>query len=205
MTRLGALPAGILAGAVSGAVFGGVFGRIFMRVIFLTDQSKRGALTDFGIAGEITAGGSFALLVLCTITGVMGGAIYVGIRRWLPWASAVARGAFFGLLMIFGPGFIFLGGVDLQIFEPALPIFAGFVGLIVLYGVAVALITDRLSPPRAVTPAARPRGLAHWPMRVFLVLLLMWAGVVTKDVQDHAGTCLAAADGGGCGARVGPR
>src|SRR5438876_6306242 len=96
--RLGALPAGVLAGALFGALFGGVLGRILMRVIFLIDKSNDGAETDFGTVGEITVGGTLTLLVLSSITGVMGGMFYIGIRRWLPWPSPVARGVFFGLL-----------------------------------------------------------------------------------------------------------
>ncbi len=115
--RLGALPACILAGAVSGAVFGGVAGRILMRLIFLIDRSHDGAQTDFATAGEITLGGTATLLVLCIIFGTFGGAIYVGIRRWLPWRSPLARGAFLGLLMMFGPTILFLGRVDLQTYD----------------------------------------------------------------------------------------
>src|SRR5437870_3892257 len=142
MQRLGALPAGVLAGALFGALVGGVLGRILMRIIFLIDKSNDGAETDFGTVGEVTVGGTLTLLVLSSITGVMGGIFYIGIRRWLPWPSPVARGVFFGLLMMFGPGLIFLGDVDLQIFEPALLIFAAFVAFIVLYGVCVALLTE---------------------------------------------------------------
>ena len=127
MQRLGALPAGVLAGALFGALVGGVLGRVLMRVIFLIDKSNDGAETEFGTVGEITVGGTLTLLVLSSITGVMGGIFYIGIRRWLPWPSPVARGTFFGLLMMFGPGLLFLGDVDLQIFEPALVIFPAFV------------------------------------------------------------------------------
>ena len=202
MQRLGALPAGILGGAVSGALFGGVFGRVFMRIVFLIDPETKGADTDFGVAGEITLGGSFALLMLSMVAGVIGGAVYVGIRRWLPWASPLTRGAFFGLLMAFGPGMIFLGEVDLQIFEPALPIYVGFVVLIVLYGVAVALIAERLSQMRTRT---RMGTVERWAGRVIAVILLVWAGAVMANVQEHAGTCLTGDGGGGCGIRVGKR
>lgn len=74
----------MLAGALCGAFFGGVLGRILMRIIFLIDKSTDGAETDFGTVGEITFGGTLALLILSTITGATGGTIYVAIRRWLP-------------------------------------------------------------------------------------------------------------------------
>ena len=203
MQRLGALPAGVIAGALFGALFGGVLGRILMRIIFLIDKSTDGAKTDFGTVGEITVGGTLTLLVLSTLAGGFGGVAYVLIRRWLPWPSPVAHGAFFGLLMMFGPGVIFLGEVDLQIFEPALPIFAMFAGLIVLYGIAVAVVTDRMRPLPAVSPGPRVETGARWLVRLAAVGVLVVAVLATTNVYDKAGTCLTADGNGGCGARVG--
>lgn len=199
--RLGALPAGCLVGGLCGAVIGGVGGRVLMRVIFLADTSKDGASTDFGTAGEITLGGSFTLLMLCLVTGTIGGALYVGLRRSLPGSSVTARGASFGLLIAAGPGAIFIGGIDIEIFEPALPIFVAFSALFIGYGVLVARFTDHLHPPRSV--------LAHsdaewkmWLARAILVavvaLLVFQAGGALED----AGTCLTGDGTGGCGERA---
>ena len=201
-SRLGALPAGVLSGVLVGAFFGGVLGRILMRVIFLIEKSHKGAETDFGTVGEITFGGTLTLLILSAITGATGGTIYVVIRRWLPWSWAVARGGFFGLLMMFGPGVIFLGEVDLQIFEPAVPIFAAFVALIVTYGVCVASLTDRLRPPAAARPGPRVELAARWLVRLAAAGVLVMAVLVTQKVYDEAGTCLTANGEGGCGIRV---
>lgn len=201
--RLGTLLAGILAGAGFGALIGGVGGRIVMRVIFLIDRSTDGAETDFGTVGEITVGGTLTLLILSTLAGVFGGVIYVVIRRWLPWRSPVARGVFFGLLMMFGPGVIFLGEVDLQIFEPAVPVFAMFVALIVLYGVVVAVVTDRLRPLPSTRPGARMETAARWLVRLAAVGVIVMAVLATQNVYDKAGTCLTADGNGGCEIRVG--
>lgn len=165
-------------------------------------KSTDGAETDFGTVGEITVGGSLTLLILSTLAGVFGGATYVAIRRWLPQRSRVARGVFFGLLMMFGPGVIFLGEVDLQIFEPALPIFAMFVALIVLYGVAVAVVTDRLRPLPAIRTGRRMETAARWLVRLAGVGVLVMAVITTQNVYDKAGTCLTADGNGGCGVRV---
>jgi len=197
--RTGALPAGIVAGGLFGAALGGVGGRIVMRLIFLIDSSTDGAKTDFGTVGEITVGGSFTLLVLSTVTGVIGGVVYVLIRRWLPW-SGVARGAFFGLFMMFGPGVIFVGEVDLQIFEPALPIFALFVVLIVLYGVGVALVVERLHASQAVRPGPRMERAAVAAQLLAAAAICFMAVAVTHNVYAKAGSCLTADGNGGCGA-----
>jgi hypothetical protein len=195
------LRAGIIAGAIFGVVFGGVGGRIVMRLIAVIDESTAGAKTDFATVGEITVGGSFTLLVLSTIAGVIGGVIYVAVRRWLPW-SHVARGAFFGLLMTFGPGFIALGEVDLQIFEPALPIFAMFVALIVLYGIGVAMLTDRLHASAPMAPGRRTQLVTRGLQGLLAVGICAMAVLGTYNVHDKAGSCLSADDNGGCAVRA---
>lgn len=199
--RAGALPAGIVAGALFGAALGGVGGRIVMRLIFLIDKSTDGANTDFGTIGEITVGGSVTLLVLSTIAGVIGGVIYVALRRWLPFFG-VARGVFFGLLLMFGPGFIALGEVDLRIVEPAVPIYTMFIALIVLYGVSVALLTDRLHAPPAVRSDARIERAARALQFLAALGICVVAVLSTYDVYDKAGSCLSAdQDSGGCAVR----
>ena len=202
--RTGALRAGIIAGAVFGAAFGGVGGRIVMRVIALIDTSTDGAQTDFATVGEITLGGTFTLLVLTTIAGLNGGLIYAAVRQWLPWSHA-ARGAFFGLLMMFGPGVIGLGEVDLQIFEPALPIFAMFVALIVLYGVAVALLTDRLHPEPVVRRGPRVELAARSLVGLAAVGICAMVVLVTYNIHDKAGSCLSADDYGSCAVHASER
>ena len=107
--------------------------------------------------------------------------------------------------MMFGPGLIFLGDVDLQIFEPALPIFAAFVAFLVLYGVCVALLTERLHPPRAVRPGRYTEPAARWVVRLAVVGILVMAALATYRVYDNAGTCLTADGEGGCGVHASER
>ena len=195
------LRAGIIAGALFGALFGGVGGRIVMRLIALIDTSTDGAKVDFATVGEITVGGSFTLLVLSTIAGVIGGVIYIAVRRWLPRAPA-SRGVFFGLLMMFGPGVIAVGEVDLQIVEPALPIFAMFIALIVLYGICVARLADRLHSLAPTAPSRRTLLVTRGLQGLLAVGICFMAVLATFNVYDHAGSCLSADDNGGCAARA---
>ena len=160
-----------------------------MRVIFLIDRSTDGANTDFGTVGEVTLGGTFTLLVLTTIAGVIAGVIYVALRRWLPFPG-VPRGVIFGLTMLYGPGTIAISEIDLQLVDPALVSFAMLGALVILYGIGVALLIDRLHAPPAVRPGPRME-------RVALGLIgLVAAGVVFMAVasayrtHDNAGTCL---------------
>lgn len=198
LDRLWALPRGLFSGALFGALIGGVAGRILMRLVFLIDQDTEAAQTDFGTIGEFTLGGSFTLLVLCAITGAISGAIYIGLRRWLPW-SGVARGGFFGLMMAFGPGLIFLGEVDLRIAEPAVPIFAMFILLMLTYGVCVALLTDRLHAEPAIAPGPRTKLATVLGQSLLALGIAAMAVAITFDVTENAGTCLSADGEGGCG------
>jgi hypothetical protein len=194
---LGALWAAVLAGALAGALWGGIGGRVVMRAIALIDESTEGSQTDFATVGEFTVGGTFTLLVLTMIAGVIGGAIYLALRRWLP-RNRGMRGIYFGMLMMFGPGLIAVSEVDLQIFEPALPIFAMFVFLIVAYGVTVALATDHLHPAPPVRASHRvdnAHRVALWMVAVGIGAIAVFA---TQNVHAHAGTCLRAGDAGGC-------
>jgi hypothetical protein len=198
--RTDALRAGIISGALLGALVGGIGGRIVMRLVFLIDRSTDGAKTDFATVGDVTLGGSFTLLVLATIAGVIGGTAYVAFRRWLPF-SGVPRGVFFGLLMAFGPGVIVLGEVDLQIFEPAVPVYAIFIALIVLYGVGVALLADRLHAPPAARPARRTELITRTAHFLAAAAICAMAVLTTYNVYDKAGSCLSADQDGGCAAR----
>lgn len=107
--------------------------------------------------------------------------------------------------MMFGPGVIFVGEVDLQIFEPALPMFAAFIGLVVIYGLSVALITDRLHPARAARPGPRMERAAQWLVVLAAAGIVFMAAASTYNVNDKAGTCLTADKNGGCGLRASDR
>lgn len=173
-----------------------------MRIIFLIDRGTEGANTDFGTIGEFTLGGSFTLLVLGTIAGVIGGVIYVAVRRWLPW-SGVARGIFFGLLMLYGPGAITISEVDLNIVEPALPIYAMFVALVLFYGVGVVLLIDRLHTPPALHPGPRAELARRALLCLVAVGILFMAVFGAYRINDRAGSCLSAnQDTGGCAVRA---
>lgn len=193
-----ALRAGVVSGALCGFLVGGIGGRIVMRVIALIDESTDGAEAEFGTIGEVTVGGTFTLAVLATLAGTIGGAIYVAIRRWLP-SSRVTRGLFFGLLMMSGPGVIAVSEVDLQIVEPALPIFGMFVALILLYGIGVSLLADRLQVPPQATPSRLVDRATRTLQAAVAIALCAVAILVAFHVNDQAGTCLSADQTtGGC-------
>lgn len=202
--RTGALRASVVAGAISGAVIGGIGGRIVMRLIALIDQSTDGVQTDSGTVGEITAGGTFGLMQFGVAAGIVGGVLYLAVRRWLPW-SGVARCVAFGLFIVFVPGILVFNkdNPDLQVFEPVLPILAMFITLIVLYGTAVALLVDRLhgAPPVRRRPRVDAALRATWCLVATAMCVISVFGAM--DFNDRAGSCLSADQNGGCAVRTG--
>lgn len=91
---------GALAGVAAGAL-AGLASRIVMRISgFAAGPGAVGELTESGfVVGEVTLGGTLALVLLGAIGGALGGAVYVAMRPWLAplhrW-----RGIGFGLLML---------------------------------------------------------------------------------------------------------
>ena len=194
----------MIAGAVSGAIVAGGGGRAAMRFVALIDESAGGVRTDFGAtAGEISAGGTMTLIVLMTVAGMMGGVLYVAIRRWLPW-HGIARALAFGLVITFGPGVIAIGEVDLQIFEPAVPILLMFMAVEFAYGVAVALIADRLHAAPPILPGSRAVVAARVVAGATALGMCALAFGIVGNTIDNAGSCLTAAEGGGCALRADP-
>ena len=76
---------GIFGGVPAGLV-GGIGSRLIMRILAMVNEGNAGAMTENGnISGEITASGTVGLIIgVGIVSGVIGGFVYVMIRRWLP-------------------------------------------------------------------------------------------------------------------------
>ena len=199
----GALAAAILAGAVAGAIVGGIGSRLVMRILALTNDDRVGVLTDSSATvGEISLSGTVQLLALGTIIGILGGLLYLGLRRWL-FVPTAFRGLAFGALTLSTFGNIVLdpANVDFQIFEPVLLVVGLFAALFVLNGVIVSRLADRMHPEPAYAPGVRAPAIAGAVLGLLGVLgLFILAGTVVTMIDD-AGTCEAAVGGGaGCAA-----
>ena len=89
--------AAVVGGLVTGVVVGGVVGRFAMFVLRVTsDPSLHGVKTDDGfIIGRFSAETLFLLLATAAL-GVLGGILYLGVRRWLPERQRAALAGVFG-------------------------------------------------------------------------------------------------------------
>src|SRR6185436_18707748 len=73
---------GGVAGLIAGVLVAGVGGRLVMRLAALLVPESAGSFTENGNRiGDITLGGTFALILFI---GVVGGTLWVTVRPWLP-------------------------------------------------------------------------------------------------------------------------
>jgi len=156
--------AGVLAGAFAGVIAGGIGSRLAMRILAVVNDDKAGLVTENGnIAGEITAGGTIGLVIFGGVfPGLMGGLIYVAVRRWLP-GSGLWKGLAFGVLLflLFGAVVINSDNVDFALFGPAALSVALFALLFPLYGLLVSPLVERLNryiPPLFMNPVVTYAG-----------------------------------------------
>ena len=191
----------VVAGATSGFIAAGIGSRVVMLIIRLVDGDHRGVRTDSSaIVGDFTFSGTAGLLFLGTIAGIIGGIMYLGLRRWL-FTQPILRGVAIGLITLFTIGQILFDtrNVDFQIFEPVLVVVALFALLFPLNGLILVALADRIHPEPVYPPGSRmPKAVAGVATVACLLGAIVMAGTVSTMIDD-AGTCYAAVGGGeGC-------
>lgn len=90
-----------IAGLFTGVLVGGVGGRLFMRIAGAAAPDRvQGFGTEAGFTvGEVTFGGSLALVIFIGVfTGIAGAILYVVFTPWIAWAKHW-RGALFGVVL----------------------------------------------------------------------------------------------------------
>ncbi len=150
---------GISGGIAAGILVGGIGSRLIMRVLAMVNEEDAGIVTGNGnIAGEITVGGTLGLIIFVGLaSGVIGGSVYVVIRRWLP-GRGLLKGVAFGLVLLCFSGInpdplapLFdPDNVDFALFGPRQLAVGLFALLFPLYGIVVSLLVerhDRYVPP----------------------------------------------------------
>ncbi|CAN5818168.1 hypothetical protein BH23CHL2_BH23CHL2_07600 [soil metagenome] len=145
------LGVGVIAGAFAGLLTIGVGGRIAMRIsgaLYTRQHPGSTVITDSSgqEVGTITLAGTVDLLAQGMFVGMVGGLMYVILRRWLPDAlrvRSVASGAIFLLIT----GTLFVDGDNPDFTRIGIPwLNILMFGLIVLaFGAFVAPVAERLA------------------------------------------------------------
>ncbi|MDP2674907.1 MAG: hypothetical protein Q8Q00_08375 [Dehalococcoidia bacterium] len=176
-----------------------------MRIIALANPDRDGVLTDAeATVGDITFGGTVNLLLLGTIAGVMGGAVYLGLRRWLP-VPAAWKGLTYGIVSLLTVGQLLFDthNADFQIFEPVVMVIALFSGLFLLNGVIVGALLDRFHREPTYRTSLRVSRAVTGVIAVVCVLGIVAYVSATVQMIDDEGSCLSAVGGGnGCAVRT---
>ena len=152
----------IVAGIPTGVLVAGLGSRLSMFVLRLTSSDRVvGVTSDDGFEiGRFTIGGTYNLLVLGAVVGVIGAAAYRAVQPWLlgpRWfrrsTVAAASGAVVGSMLVHADG------IDFRFLKPTWFAIGLFVALPALFGVSTAIAVDRV----AAHPAAAGWRQWIWP------------------------------------------
>ncbi|MGH2967949.1 MAG: hypothetical protein ACRDK0_02615 [Solirubrobacteraceae bacterium] len=113
------------------------------------DREDFGSITGSGaFVGEITLGGTVAVLLTGVALGIVGALTYVALRSWLP-ASGAYRGLAFVVIVLGFGLFVTIDGnqEDFVFLNTAVSILS-FAAVLVLFALVVPPLIDRLAPRR---------------------------------------------------------
>lgn len=158
----------MVGGALAGVSVGGTGGRLMMRIMAATSgDAAQGRLTEAEeVVGRITADGTIGFVVFAGLFGgMLGGAVYLILRRWLPGPPWTA-GLLLGLLLL---AFARLdpldpGNADFDLLRPKGLAVVLIVAVFLLYGMTAASIVERLDRSWPLL-SSEPRAIAaHLPL-----------------------------------------
>ena len=154
------LAVALVGGFWAGALVTGPGVRLVMRLLAVTaGDDAQGTVTEAEeIVGEIDLGGTIGLYVFGgLLPGLLSGAIYVLVRRWLP--SGRAGGALFGALHLVVAATrvdpLRPGNPDFDLVGPGWLSVASFGLLCIAHGMAVAALANRYSTALPAVPGGR--------------------------------------------------
>jgi hypothetical protein len=155
---------GGVAGLIAGVLVAGVGGRIAMRIAAIAVPDATGAFTENGNRiGAITLGGSLGLIIGGgLVIGFGAGFVWVTVRPWIPGGTAVRALLAMPIAVALGSiGLIQGENPDFEVLERQPGIVAILVALVMLVGLAIALIDAWLDRrlPQAPTLESGPAGI----------------------------------------------
>ena len=146
------------------------------------DREDFGSITGSGaFVGEITFGGTVAVLLTGIVLGVFGALAYVGLRAWLP-ARAGYRSLVFVLMVLgFGLFTTIEGNQEDFVFLSTAVSIASFAVVLMVYALVVPPLVDRIAP--------RTAGSSRWGHGVVagvLTLSLVVGALAVKHALEYA-------------------
>jgi ABC-type transport system involved in cytochrome c biogenesis permease subunit len=146
------------------------------------DREDFGFVTGSGaFVGEITLGGTVAVLATGMALGIFGAFLYVALRSWLP-ANGAYRSLVFALVVLGFGLFVTIDGnqEDFLFLNTAVSI-VSFAAVLVLYALVVPPLIDRLAP-RTARRSPWGRGV----VASVLALSLVVGALAVKHAFEYA-------------------
>ena len=158
----------IVAGVTTGVVVGGIVNRLAMLLLRATSPERVNGLQsddDFTI-GEVTLAGTYNLMVLGAVVGLIGFAVYRLVRPWLigpHWFRRLTIGLSAGVVA--GSMLVHADGIDFTVLKPKWLAIGLFVALPALFAVTMGAMVDSVERPDSWTA----RGHWRWLLPVIVV------------------------------------
>ena len=152
----------IVGGIPAGVILVGFGSRVAMGILRLTSPDHvRGVTSDDGFTiGQVTLFGTYNLLVLGAIVGIIGAAAYQLVAPWLigpTWFRRLTTGL--AAAAVGGSMLIHADGVDFTLLQPTWLAIGLFIALPGLFGTLIGPIVDSVNRPGSWTSRGRRRWL----------------------------------------------
>ena len=158
----------IVGGIPVGVLVAGVGSRLAMLLLRVTSPDQVvGVISDDGfIIGRVTLGGTYNLLMLGAVVGVIGAGAYRMVAPWLIGSTWIRR-LTIGLASaaVIGSMLVHADGVDFTLLQPTWLAIGLFVALPALFGVVIGPAVDAVRRPDSWTAQGRRR----WLLPIILV------------------------------------
>jgi hypothetical protein len=160
----------VLAGIPTGVIVAGIGSRLAMLLLRVTsDPGVDGLESDDGFTiGRFTLSGTYNLLVIGALVGIVGAAAYQWVRPFLMgphWFRYLTVGLASGAVV--GSMLVHADGIDFRALTPTWLAIGVFVALPFCFAISAAAVVDRLDRPDSFTK----RGKARWIASAICVVL----------------------------------
>jgi hypothetical protein len=159
----------IVGGIPAGVVIVGMGSRVAMFILRITSPSSvRGVESDDGFTiGSVTLGGTYNLLHLGAVVGLIGACAYVLVAPWLigpVWFRRFTTGV--ASAVVAGSMLVHADGIDFNLLKPKWLAIGLFVALPGLFGALIGASVDRVARPNSWTT----RGPRRWLIPLLAVV-----------------------------------
>ena len=184
----------IVGGISAGVILIGVGSRLAMLLLRLTSpDAVRGVESDDGfIMGQVTFAGTYNLLMLGAIVGIIGAAAYLLVAPWLigpKWFRHLTTGL--AAAAVVGSMLVHADGIDFRALKPTWLAIGVFIALPGLFGGLVGVVVDSVRRPESWTARGRWRValpillVILFPFSIFAVIIVgvvFGAWVLVRDL-----------------------